>query len=227
MHFNTSSSAHMLFSSLHVSISLIFIWSGVAVWHSQYVERINLFVCRYRNSLASKTHLYTISSKAYFINVTYLSMMQSWDPPSPTLSPICPINVHFASMRNLLAKTEENHTILTVRLDLIIHLSLVLDPDQISLETPPGSKSSWIHQGKSSRLGLSRDLSHDVSLISRRCLVCVMVFHSESMATIVTTPRFHDSNIAVHGCARTWIRDDDTPCLFTAQYIRRHKPGCQ
>ena len=57
---------------------------------------------------------------------------------------------------------------------------------------------------------LSHDLSHDVSLISRRCLVCVtFFFHSESVTTIVTSPRMHGSNIAVHGCPRTWIHDGD------------------
>ena len=48
---------------------------------------------------------------------------------------------------------------------------------------------------------LSRDLTHDVSVISRRCLVCVTFFHSKSMATIVTSSRIHDSNIVDHGCA--------------------------
>ena len=65
-------------------------------------------------------------------------------------------------------------------------------------------------------LAWTRDVSHDVSIISRCCLVCVTFFHSKSMATTVTSSRIHTINIAFHGCARTWIRDgdnkNDRPC---------------
>ena len=104
--------------------------------------------------------------------------------------------------------------IFTNSLDLRLDLRLGLDTDRVSLETRVKVKS--YSQRKIVETRLSRDLSYDVSLISRRCFVCVTFFHSKSIATIVTSSRIHDSNIAVHGCARTWIRDGDkmidTPC---------------
>ena len=44
-------------------------------------------------------------------------------------------------------------TIFTNSLDLRLDSRIGLDPDRVSLETRPGSKSSRIHKGKSSKLG--------------------------------------------------------------------------
>ena len=58
-------------------------------------------------------------------------------------------------------------------LDLRLDSRLGLDPDRVSLKTLSGSNSSRIHKANSS----SRDATHDVSLKSLHCLVCVTSFN--------------------------------------------------
>ena len=103
----------------------------------------------------------------------------------------------------------------TISFDLRLDLGLGLCPDPESHLRRSGYEVKLYSQRKIIETLLSRNLSHDVSLISVCCLVWVTFFHSVSMATIVTSPWIHDSSITVHGCTRTWIDDDDkndTPC---------------